>query len=176
MLCSAYPSNSFANRISFSSQRNQLRYFDSSFTCGDAVYEVLLFLYASPYRCRNNVSWSLVIDHPNFIFSYAPKKFSAHVVSETVYNYTWHTVNLYLSATRPQRSIFQPSLLLLWRSIKCGVQLEQWFLIFFPQRLFLEISLVCRPDVLFSTKNQWRAKKYIKKSHPHHVRRCPIFH
>ena len=89
MLCSANPSNSFANKIAFSSLRNQVKRCDSSFTSDDAVYEVLLFLYASHYRCRNNVNWwSLVIDHPNFIFSYAPKKLPALVVSETVYNCT----------------------------------------------------------------------------------------
>ena len=44
LLCSANPSNSFNNKIAFSSQKIQLKRFDSSFTCGDAIYEVLLFL------------------------------------------------------------------------------------------------------------------------------------
>ena len=54
-LCSANPSISFANKIAFSSQRNQLKRFDSGCTCGDAIYEVLLFFYASPYRCRKTL-------------------------------------------------------------------------------------------------------------------------
>ena len=52
LLCSANPSNSFANKIDFISQRKQLKGVDSSFTCDDAVYEILLFHYASPYQCR----------------------------------------------------------------------------------------------------------------------------
>ena len=62
---------------------------DSEVMCDEAVYGVPLFLYTSPYRCRNNVNWwSLIIDHPNFIFSYAPKMLPALVVSATVYNCT----------------------------------------------------------------------------------------
>ena len=45
LLCSTNPSNSFSNKIAFSSQKKQLKRFDSSFTWGDAIYEVLLFLY-----------------------------------------------------------------------------------------------------------------------------------
>ena len=44
LLRSANPSNSFANKIAFSSRGNKLKRFDSSFTCGDAIYEVLLSL------------------------------------------------------------------------------------------------------------------------------------
>ena len=50
LLFSANPSNSFANKIAFSPLRKQLKRFDSSFTRGDAIYEVLLFLYAAPHR------------------------------------------------------------------------------------------------------------------------------
>ena len=49
-LCRANSSNSVDNKIAFFSQRKQLKRFDSSFTCGDAIYEVLLFLYSSPYQ------------------------------------------------------------------------------------------------------------------------------
>ena len=37
----ANPSNSFADKIAFSSRRNKLKRFHSSFTRGDAIYEVL---------------------------------------------------------------------------------------------------------------------------------------
>ena len=52
LLCSADSNKIFASEIAFSGQRKQLKCFHSSFKCGDAIYEVLPFLYASPYRCR----------------------------------------------------------------------------------------------------------------------------
>ena len=36
----ANPGNSFAEKIAFTCQRKQLICFDSSFTCGDEIYEV----------------------------------------------------------------------------------------------------------------------------------------
>ena len=83
LLCSANPSNSVANKIAFSSHTKQLKRFDSSFTCGDAK-----FCYFSTHHLigvGNNVNWSWVIDHPNCIVSYAPKKLTALVVSMTLY-------------------------------------------------------------------------------------------
>ena len=55
LLCSANPGNAFANKIAFCIQKNQLKPFESSSTSGDAIYKVLLFLYASPYRCRKTL-------------------------------------------------------------------------------------------------------------------------
>ena len=55
LLCSANSSNSFVNKIAFCSQKKQLKRFDSSFTCGDAMYEVQLFFYGSPHRCRKTL-------------------------------------------------------------------------------------------------------------------------
>ena len=50
----------FANKIAFSSQIKQLKRFYSSFTCGDAIYEVLLFLSTHHLiGVGNNVNWSL---------------------------------------------------------------------------------------------------------------------
>ena len=59
LLCSANSSSSFANKIAFSTQRKQLKRFDSGFTCGDAIYEVLLLL--STHHLNSvgkNVNWS----------------------------------------------------------------------------------------------------------------------
>ena len=60
LLCSANPSNSFANEIAFSSQRKQLKRFDSSFTFGDAIYEVLPGYFSTHHLIGvgNNVNWS----------------------------------------------------------------------------------------------------------------------
>ena len=41
LLCIANPSNSFANKIAFFSQRKQLKRFDFSFTCDDTISNYL---------------------------------------------------------------------------------------------------------------------------------------
>ena len=43
LLCSANPSNSFANKIAFSGQSKQLKRFDSSFTCDDGFMQFYYF-------------------------------------------------------------------------------------------------------------------------------------
>ena len=58
LLCSANSSNFFANKIAFSSQRKQLIRFDSSFTHGNAIYEVIHFSKHHLIGVGNNVNWS----------------------------------------------------------------------------------------------------------------------
>ena len=87
LLCSAHPSNSFANKIALSSQRKQLKRFDSSFTHGDAIYEVYYFPMHHLVSVGNNVNWRIGVELsivPALSFRMLQKA-SALVVSVTVY-------------------------------------------------------------------------------------------
>ena len=59
LLCSANSSNSSANKIAFSSQRKQLKRFDSGFTSGEAIY------YSSTHyliSVGNDVNWIVGVE------------------------------------------------------------------------------------------------------------------